>query len=274
MCTVLVSFAFSLTYGSCDSTALAHLSAKSCLVFACQLPDAVMHICTSPAVEEAEGCSDAFFQACWNPCLAFVLLHPYFIVEQETNANRAPLRMQLGLLTHNQRQLVSTDVKGVFVVEAEAAAQFMHDVGKVNTAEAGLHLLTAVLSQPSASRDAVAATEANALQVLSGPRPSTCTCCGSPSSSLLSTCLTAICLQSTHCRNPADHTSDCLQHHSASRASLKHTVIAPSQVVSLSLLPQPRYCQVPVGCAVYGGIYKPQVCSSHDAAMYLISAGT
>lgn len=56
-------------------------------------------------------------------------------------------------------------MKGVFVVEAEAAAQFMHDVTKANTAEAGLHLLAAVLSQPSASRDAVAATEANALQV-------------------------------------------------------------------------------------------------------------
>lgn len=99
---------------------------------------------------------------------------------------------------------MSTDVKGVFVVEAEAAAQFMHDVGKVNTAEAGLHLLTAVLSQPSASRDAVAATEANALQVVC-PRHSTCTCCGSSSSSLLSTCLIAICLQSTLLQSCRSH---------------------------------------------------------------------
>ena len=59
----------------------------------------------------------------------------------------------------------NADIKGVFVVEAEAAVQFMHDVTKANTAEAGLHLLSAVLSQPNASRDAVAATEANALQV-------------------------------------------------------------------------------------------------------------
>ena len=271
MCTVLVSFAFSLTYGSCDSTALAHLSAKSCLVFACQLTDAVMHICTSPAVEEAEGCSDAFFQACWNPCLAFVLLHPYFIVEQETNANRAPLRMQLGLLTHNQRQLVSTDVKGVFVVEAEAAAQFMHDVGKVNTAEAGLHLLTAVLSQPSASRDAVAATEANALQVLSGPRPSTCTCCGSPSSSLLSTCLTTMCLQSTLPQSCRSHFRLLTAPLCIMRESKAHS---DCTLPSGQLVPSTKVCQVPVGCAVYGGIYKPQVCSSHDAAMYLMSAGT
>lgn len=64
-----------------------------------------------------------------------------------------------------EQQLLSADVKGVFVVEADAAAQFMHDVSKANTAEAGLHLLAAVLSQPSASRDAVIATEANALQV-------------------------------------------------------------------------------------------------------------
>ncbi|KAL3150414.1 hypothetical protein ABBQ32_000252 [Trebouxia sp. C0010 RCD-2024] len=62
--------------------------------------------------------------------------------------------------------LANSDVKGVFVVEADAAAQFMHDVSKANTAEAGLHLLAAVLSQPSASRDAVIATEANALQAL------------------------------------------------------------------------------------------------------------
>lgn len=66
---------------------------------------------------------------------------------------------------------MSADVKGVFVVEAEAAAQFMHDVSKANTAEAGLHLLAAVLSQPSASRDAVAATEANALQVICPSTP-------------------------------------------------------------------------------------------------------
>lgn len=58
-----------------------------------------------------------------------------------------------------------TDVKGVFVVEAEAATQFMHDVSKSNTAEAGLHLLAAVLNQPSASLDAIAATEVHALQV-------------------------------------------------------------------------------------------------------------
>ena len=57
-------------------------------------------------------------------------------------------------------------VKGVFVVEAEAAVQFMHDISKSNTAEAGLHLLAAVLSHEHASRDAVAATEANALQVI------------------------------------------------------------------------------------------------------------
>ena len=57
------------------------------------------------------------------------------------------------------------DVKGVFVVEAEAAAQFMHDVSKANTAEAGLHLLSAVLGRQNASHEAVAATEANALQV-------------------------------------------------------------------------------------------------------------
>ena len=57
------------------------------------------------------------------------------------------------------------DVKGVFVVEAEAATHFMHDISKANAAEAGLHLLTAVLSQHNASRDAVAATEAHALQV-------------------------------------------------------------------------------------------------------------
>lgn len=81
MCTVLIIFAFSLTYGSCDSTALALLSANRCLIFACKLPVAVMHICTSPAVEEAEGCSDAFSQACWNPHLAFVLLHPSFSLE-------------------------------------------------------------------------------------------------------------------------------------------------------------------------------------------------
>lgn len=73
--------------------------------------------------------------------------------------------MHLGIPYHSQQELVSADVKGVFVVEAEAAAQFMHDVSKANTAEAGLHLLAAVLSQPSSSRDAVAATEANALQV-------------------------------------------------------------------------------------------------------------
>lgn len=66
---------------------------------------------------------------------------------------------------------MSADVKGAFVVEAEAAAQFMHDVSKANTAEAGLHLLAAVLSQPSASRDAVAATEANALQVICPSTP-------------------------------------------------------------------------------------------------------
>lgn len=58
-------------------------------------------------------------------------------------------------------------MKGVFVVEAEAATQFMHDISKANTAEAGLHLLSAVLSHQNASRDAVAATEANALQVSS-----------------------------------------------------------------------------------------------------------
>ena len=79
--------------------------------------------------------------------------------------------MHLGVSGHCQQLLLSTDVKGVFVVEAEAAAQFMHDVGKDNTAEAGLHLLAAVLSQPSASRDAVAATEANALQVLCSSTP-------------------------------------------------------------------------------------------------------
>ena len=56
-------------------------------------------------------------------------------------------------------------MKGVFVVEAEAAAQFMHDVSKANTAEAGLHLLSAVLGRQNACREAVAATEANVLQV-------------------------------------------------------------------------------------------------------------
>lgn len=62
--------------------------------------------------------------------------------------------------------LLIADVKGVFVVEAEAAVQFMHDISKSNTAEAGLHMLAAVLSRENASRDAVAATEANALQVI------------------------------------------------------------------------------------------------------------
>ena len=62
--------------------------------------------------------------------------------------------------------LLIAGVKGVFVVEAEAAVQFMHDITKSNTAEAGLHLLAAVLSHENASRDAVAATEANALQVI------------------------------------------------------------------------------------------------------------
>ncbi|KAL0053110.1 hypothetical protein WJX82_000994 [Trebouxia sp. C0006] len=62
--------------------------------------------------------------------------------------------------------LANSGVKGVFVVEAEAAVQFMHDISKSNTAEAGLHLLAAVLSHEHASRDAVAATEANALQAL------------------------------------------------------------------------------------------------------------
>ncbi|KAL0034398.1 hypothetical protein WJX79_000220 [Trebouxia sp. C0005] len=62
--------------------------------------------------------------------------------------------------------LANSDVKGVFVVEAEAAVQFMHDISKSNTAEAGLHMLAAVLSRENASRDAVAATEANALQAL------------------------------------------------------------------------------------------------------------
>lgn len=41
----------------------------------------------------------------------------------------------------------------------------MHDVSKANTAEAGLHLLSAVLGRQNASHEAVAATEANALQV-------------------------------------------------------------------------------------------------------------
>jgi hypothetical protein len=62
--------------------------------------------------------------------------------------------------------LLIADVKGVFVVEAAAAVQFMHDISKSNTAEAGLHLLSAVLGHENASRDAVAATEANALQVI------------------------------------------------------------------------------------------------------------
>lgn len=77
--------------------------------------------------------------------------------------------MHLKISNHNEHELLSADVKGMFVVEAEAAAQFMHDISKANTAEAGLHLLAAVLSQPSASRDAVAATGANALQVNSPP---------------------------------------------------------------------------------------------------------
>lgn len=63
-------------------------------------------------------------------------------------------------------RLLIAGVKGVFVVETEAAVQFMHDISKSNTAEAGLHLLAAVLSHENASRDAVAATEANALQVI------------------------------------------------------------------------------------------------------------
>ena len=78
--------------------------------------------------------------------------------------------MHREISNHDEHELLSADVKGVFVVEAEAAAQFMHDISKANTAEAGLHLLAAVLSQPSASRDAVAATGANALQV---PCPTT-----------------------------------------------------------------------------------------------------
>ncbi len=73
--------------------------------------------------------------------------------------------MHLNGAHHNHSNWFPADVKGVFVVEAEAAAQFMHDVSKANTAEAGLHLLAAVLGQPSATRDAVVATEANALQV-------------------------------------------------------------------------------------------------------------
>ena len=50
-------------------------------------------------------------------------------------------------------------------MEADTAVQFMHDVGKLNTAEGALHLLAAVLSQQHASLDAVAATEVNGLQV-------------------------------------------------------------------------------------------------------------
>lgn len=67
-------------------------------------------------------------------------------------------------------QQLLTDVKGIYVVEAESAVQFMHDVGKLNTAEGALHLLAAVLSQQHASLDAVAATEVNGLQV----GPSSC----------------------------------------------------------------------------------------------------
>ena len=59
----------------------------------------------------------------------------------------------------------AADVKGVFVVEAEAAAQFMQDVAKSNKAEAGLQLLSAMLQQPNAGSDTIAATEANVLQV-------------------------------------------------------------------------------------------------------------
>lgn len=59
----------------------------------------------------------------------------------------------------------AADVNGIYVVEADTAVQFMHDVGKLNTAEGALHLLAAVLSQQHASLDAVAATEVNGLQV-------------------------------------------------------------------------------------------------------------
>lgn len=65
------------------------------------------------------------------------------------------------------------DVKGIHVVEADSATQFMHDVGKLNTAEGALHLLAAVLSQQHASLDAVAATEVNGLQV----SPCACSLC-------------------------------------------------------------------------------------------------
>ena len=131
-----------------------------------------------------------------------------------------------------QQQLGSADVKGVFVVEAEAAAQFMHDVSKANTAEAGLHLLAAVLGQQSASRDAVAATEANALQV---------TCSSSPMVPAVAVlglgCLALLlwsCALGQHCHNSAEHTGLLLAA-PATHMTLKTTVNTISQVASVCL---------------------------------------
>ena len=128
-------------------------------------------VCTlSSAVLDVSWISCRRMYRCWGCTSVALHVLASIVYTQNTRIEKQHPRHNsvqctlTSLITAKQR-LLSADVKGVFVVEADAAAQFMHDVSKANTAEAGLHLLAAVLGQPSASRDAVVATEANALQV-------------------------------------------------------------------------------------------------------------